>query len=136
MPEPPAGLDQPEQRCPGTPRRVITDWEYQTAYIKTFQVRITAELNDWLSEWAKQERKPQTASSSQILEEAVVRRGSVKAFPSSVSSAPPRHAERFGDGGTGDPRDPGGGGPSIAIIALPNSGMVFVCHPGGCPGGH
>ena len=76
MPEPPAGLDQPEQRCPGAPRRVIADWEYQTAYILTFQVRITAELNDWLSEWAKQERKPPSALLIQILEEAVVRRGS------------------------------------------------------------
>jgi hypothetical protein len=76
MPEPPANLNQPEQRCPTAPRRVVADWEYQTAYIPTFQVRITAELNDRLCEWAKQARKPVSALLIEILEEAVGRRGS------------------------------------------------------------
>ncbi len=57
MPDPRADLNQPEPRCPAAPRRVVADWEYQTAYIPTFQVRITAELHNRLCEWAKQERK-------------------------------------------------------------------------------
>ncbi len=42
MPEPPADPNQPEQSSPAAPRRVIADWEHRTAYIQTFQVRITA----------------------------------------------------------------------------------------------
>jgi hypothetical protein len=76
MPEPPTDLNQPEQRCPAAPRRVVADWEYQTAYIPTFQVRITAGLQDRLDEWAKQERKPLVALLIEILEEAVRRHGS------------------------------------------------------------
>jgi hypothetical protein len=76
MPEPPADLNQPEPSSPAAPRRVVADWEYQTAYIPTFQVRITAGLHDRLCEWAKQERKPPRALLLEILEEAVHRRGS------------------------------------------------------------
>ena len=76
MPEPPTDLNQPEQRCPAAPRRVVADWEYQTAYVPTFQVRITAGLHDRLDEWAKQERKPLVALLIEILEEAVRRHGS------------------------------------------------------------
>jgi hypothetical protein len=75
MPDPPTDLNQPEQRCPAAPRRVVADWEYQTAYIPTFQVRVTAELHNRLCEWAKQERKPSEALLIEILEEAVYRRG-------------------------------------------------------------
>jgi hypothetical protein len=56
MPEPPADSNEPEQCCPAPPRRVVADWEYRTAYIPTFQVRITAGLHDRLCEWAKQAR--------------------------------------------------------------------------------
>jgi hypothetical protein len=76
MPEPPTDLNQPEQRCPAAPRRVVADWEYQTAYIPTFQVRITAGLHNRLNEWAKQERKPLVARLIEILEEAVRRHSS------------------------------------------------------------
>jgi hypothetical protein len=76
MLEPPADLNQPEQVCPAVPRRVVVDWEYQITYIPTFQVRIPAGLHDRLSEWAKQERKPQGALFIEILEEAIRRRGS------------------------------------------------------------
>jgi len=76
MPEPPADPNQPEQRCPAAPRRLVADWEYQTAYIPTFQVRITAGLHDRLCEWAKQERKPPRDLLVEILEEAVCHRGS------------------------------------------------------------
>jgi hypothetical protein len=76
MPEPPTDLNQPEQRCPAAPRRVVADWEYQTAYIPTFQVRITAGLHNRLYEWAKQERKPLVALLIEILEEAVCRHSS------------------------------------------------------------
>ena len=76
MPEPPTDLNQPEQRCPAAPRRVVADWEYQTAYIPTFQVRITAGLHNRLNEWAKQERKPLVALHIEILEEAVRRHSS------------------------------------------------------------
>jgi hypothetical protein len=75
MPEPPADLNQPEPVRPAAPRRVVADWEYKTAYIPTFQVRIPAGLHDRLCEWARQERKPLTALFIEILEEAVRRRG-------------------------------------------------------------
>jgi hypothetical protein len=74
--DPPSDLNQPEQRFPATPRRVVADWEYKTAYIPGFQVRITAGLHNRLCEWAKQERKPPAALLVEILEEAVCRRGS------------------------------------------------------------
>jgi len=75
MPEPPADLNQPEPVRPAAQRRVVADWEYKTAYIPTFQVRIPAGLHDRLCEWARQERKPLTALFIEILEEAVRRRG-------------------------------------------------------------
>ncbi len=75
MPEPAADLNQPEPVRPAAPRRVVADWEYKTAYIPTFQVRIPAGLHDRLCEWARQERKPLTALFIEILEEAVRRRG-------------------------------------------------------------
>ena len=75
MPEPPADLNQPEPVRPAAPRRVVADWEYKTAYIPTFQVRIPAGLHDRLCEWARQERKPSTVLFIEILEEAVRRRG-------------------------------------------------------------
>ena len=76
MSEPPADLNQSEQSRPTVPRRVVADWEYQTAYIPSFQVRIPAGLHDRLCEWAEQERKPPGALLLEILEEAVRRRGS------------------------------------------------------------
>jgi hypothetical protein len=76
MPEPPTDLNQPEQGCPAAPRRVVADWEYRTAYIPTWQVRITAGLHDRLYEWAKRERKPLVALLIEILEEAVRCHGS------------------------------------------------------------
>jgi hypothetical protein len=76
MPEPPADRDQLEHRRPAPPRRAVADWEYQTAYIPTFQVRITAGLHDRLCEWANREHKPPGALLIEILEEAVRRRGS------------------------------------------------------------
>jgi hypothetical protein len=76
MLEPPADLNRPEQDRPALPRRVVAAWEYRTASIPTFQVRIPAGLHDQLSEWAKQERKPPGALVVEILEEAIRRRGS------------------------------------------------------------
>jgi hypothetical protein len=76
MPEPPADLDQPEHGRPAPPRRAVADWEYQTAYIPTFLVRITAGLHNRLCEWANQEHKPPSVLAFEILEEAVRRRGS------------------------------------------------------------
>jgi predicted HicB family RNase H-like nuclease len=76
MPDSPSDLDQPEQRCSEPPRRVVADWEYKTAYIPGFQVRVTAGLHNRLCEWAKQERKPLGALLVEILEEAVCRHGS------------------------------------------------------------
>jgi hypothetical protein len=74
MPEPPADLNQPEPVCPAAPRRVVADWEYETAYIPTFQVRIPTGLHDRLCQWAKQERKPPRGLFIEILEEAARRR--------------------------------------------------------------
>lgn len=75
MPEPPADLDRPEPDRPAAPRRVVPDWEYRTAYIETFQIRIAAGLHARLCEWARRERKPQADLVIEILEEAVRRRG-------------------------------------------------------------
>ena len=75
MPEPPTDVNQPEPSCPATPCRVIAEWEYKTAYIETFQVRIPARLHERLCEWAKQECKLPRALCIEILEEAVRRRG-------------------------------------------------------------
>ena len=75
MPEPPADLNGPEPVGPAAPRRVVADWEYRTAYISAFQVRIPTGLHDRLREWAKQECKPPSDLLIAILEEAVHRRG-------------------------------------------------------------
>jgi hypothetical protein len=71
MPEPQADLNQPDQNRPAAPRRVVADWEYKTAYIPTFQVRLPAGLHVRLCEWAKQERKSLNSLYIEILEEAV-----------------------------------------------------------------
>jgi hypothetical protein len=76
MPESQADRDQPERCGPAAPRRVVADWEYETAYIPTLQVRITAGSHNQLCEWAKQERTTPRALLVHILEEAVRRRGS------------------------------------------------------------
>ena len=74
--EPPADPNQPEPVRPAVPRRVVPDWEYETAYIYNgFQMRIPAGLHDRLCEWAKQERRSFRALVIEILEEAVRRRG-------------------------------------------------------------
>ena len=75
MPEPPAELDQPEDGRPAPARRAVADWEYKTAYIPTFQVRLPAGLHVRLCEWAKQESKSLNSLYIEILEEAVLRRG-------------------------------------------------------------
>ncbi len=75
MPQPPADPNQPEPARPAVPRREIPDWEYRTAYVEEFQVRIPAGLHDRLREWAKQERKSLRGLFIEILEEAVRRRG-------------------------------------------------------------
>jgi predicted HicB family RNase H-like nuclease len=54
---------------------VVADWEYRTAYIETFQIRIPARLHERLGEWAKQERGSLTDLVVAILEEAVRHRG-------------------------------------------------------------
>jgi hypothetical protein len=56
---------------------VIPEWEYKTAYIQTFQVRIPARLYHRLCEWARQERKLPRDLCIELLEEAVRRRGGV-----------------------------------------------------------
>jgi hypothetical protein len=74
MPDPPADLNQPEPDRPPAPRRVVPDWEYETAYLPTVYVRIPAGLHDRLSEWARRERKRPSDLMVEILEEAVRRR--------------------------------------------------------------
>ncbi len=76
MPEPSAKPNQPEHSGPIAPRRLVADWEYQTAYIPTFQVRTTPELHSRLCERARQEGKPLGVFLIEILEEAVRSRGS------------------------------------------------------------
>ena len=54
MSEPRANRDKPESVPPAAPRRVVASWEYSTAYIQHFQVRVPAGLNDRLCQWARQ----------------------------------------------------------------------------------
>ncbi len=75
MPEPPTDVNQPAPGCPASPRRVIAEWEYRTAYIETFQVRLPTGLHERLREWAERERKLPRDLCIEILEEAVRRRG-------------------------------------------------------------
>ena len=75
MPEPPADFNQPEPGRPAAQRRVVADWEYKTAYIPTFLVRMPAGLHDRLCAWARKERKSPDALFIEILEDAVRRRG-------------------------------------------------------------
>jgi predicted HicB family RNase H-like nuclease len=74
MSESQANRDRPEPTHPVAPRREVADWEYQTAYIPSFQVRIPAGLHDRLSRWAEQEQKPLSDLLFATLEEAVRRR--------------------------------------------------------------
>ncbi len=76
MPEPSAKFNQPEVAGPIARCRIVADWEYKTAYIPTFQVRITPDVHDRLSEWAKRDSKPLGVLVIEILEQAVRRRGS------------------------------------------------------------
>ena len=57
----------PQPGGPAAPRRVIAEWEYRTAYIETFQVRLPAGLHERLREWAKQERNCRGISASRSL---------------------------------------------------------------------
>ena len=76
MSEPPTEVNEPAPDRPAASRRVIPEWEYRTAYIETFQVRIAAGLHERLCEWAKQESKSLNSLYIEILEEAVRCHGS------------------------------------------------------------
>ena len=71
MSEPESKNDRPDPARPDAPRRVIPDWEYRTAYIERFQVRVPSKLHDRLSGWASQEGKPLQDLVIAILEEGV-----------------------------------------------------------------
>jgi hypothetical protein len=75
MPEPPGNPNRPETLRPAAPRRDVPDWEYRTAYIQRFQVRLPAELSVRLRGWAQQDRRPAEDLLIDILEEAVRNRG-------------------------------------------------------------
>jgi predicted HicB family RNase H-like nuclease len=53
---------------------VIPDWEYRTAYIELFQVRMPSGLHKRLCEWAEQERKSLRDLVIEVLEEGLSRR--------------------------------------------------------------
>ncbi len=73
MSEPQTNLDPPESDSPTAPQRVIADWEYRTAYLQFFQVRMPAELHNRLCEWAREECKTLENLLIETLEEAVRR---------------------------------------------------------------
>ena len=75
MSEPQANPDQPGPVGPAAPRREVADWEYRTAYIQRFQVRMPVALHDRLCQWAKQEHKPPGDLLIETLQEAVRQRG-------------------------------------------------------------
>ena len=69
-------------------RRVIPDWEYRTAYVEQFQVRVPSALHDRLREWAEQEGKLPRDLVVEILEEGVRgREGSQVIEPAKTSSS-------------------------------------------------
>jgi len=75
MSEPQANRDRPEPVRPAAPQREVADWEYRTAYLQHFQVRISVGLHDRLCQWAEQEHKPPGDLLVVTLEEAVRQRG-------------------------------------------------------------
>ena len=75
MPESPVDLDRTDPVRPAAPRRAVADWEYRTAYINSFQVRLPAELYERLRGWAERDREPAMDLLIGLLEEAVRRRG-------------------------------------------------------------
>jgi hypothetical protein len=64
-------MSKHEHCGPIVPPRIVEDWEYKTAYIPTFQLRISSELNDRLSEWAAEEGQPLSDLIIGILEKAL-----------------------------------------------------------------
>ena len=90
MPEPAANHDHPEPVRPAAPRREVADWEYRTAYINYFQVRLPVELYGRLRGWAERDRKPAADLLIDILEEAVRRRdtGSGAELPRGEEATP------------------------------------------------
>jgi len=70
-----ASRDRPEPVRPAAPRREVAPWEYWTAYIQHFQVRMPVGLHDRLCQWAKQEHKLPVDLLIETLEEAVRQRG-------------------------------------------------------------
>lgn len=74
MSNPPSEVNRPDPARPEAPRRVIADWEYRTAYIELFQVRMPSGLHKRLCEWAEQARKSLQDLVIEILEEEGRRR--------------------------------------------------------------
>jgi len=79
MSEPPSNVNQPDPARPQAPRRVISDWEYRTAYLPSFQVRLPSGLHKRLCDWAEQECKPPQELVIEILEEEGRRREGMSA---------------------------------------------------------
>jgi hypothetical protein len=75
MPESPVDHDRPNPVRPAAPRRAIADWEYRTAYLNNFQMRLPAELHERLRGWAERDRRPAMDLLIDLLQEAVLRRG-------------------------------------------------------------
>ncbi len=92
MPESPVDRDQTDPIRPAAPRRDVPDWEYRTAYINYFQVRLPVELYGRLRGWAERDRKPAMDLLIDILEEAVRRRdtGSGAELPRGEEATPGR----------------------------------------------
>ena len=73
MSEPEPNRNRTEPVRPPAPRREVADWEYKTAYIQLFQVRLPGGLHDRLCQWARREHKPPGDLLVETLEEAVRR---------------------------------------------------------------
>ena len=71
MPEPQVNRDRLDLVRPVAARREVADWEYRTAYLQFFQVRIPERLHIRLSQWAEQEQKTLDVLLIEILEQAV-----------------------------------------------------------------
>ncbi|WP_165250280.1 hypothetical protein [Paludisphaera soli] len=78
MSESQANDDRPDPDRPGIARREVADWEYRTAYVNFFQVRLPERLLADLRRRGEREQKPSEALLVEILERAVAARSGTR----------------------------------------------------------
>lgn len=64
----------PPDPMPSPPRRLVPEYDYRTAYIQRFLIRMPQPLHDNLSDWASRETKSPGDLVIEILEDAFRKR--------------------------------------------------------------